>query len=219
MAFWGKREQGSVVSVYVSSHRKLIVTEMHIACRRSPQLLTLSAGRAHARKCVSSVLSDVPLSAAVSRAENWALIRVIRSGSSAPMALATWSLSPPFAQATNDRPAMLFQPSIIIQLHMQHYRSTLDVFHRASPIDTHAAGLLWFLAISIYTLAVRDISLASISYEVSDDSLSRLVVHISCRVSLPTSNSTVCRPIGGGGRHALCNTHATYEILNKTLKY
>ena len=38
--------------------RQLIVTEMHIACRRSPQLLTLSisAGCAHACRCVASVL-------------------------------------------------------------------------------------------------------------------------------------------------------------------
>ena len=36
---------------------------------------------------------------------------------------------------------------------------------------TPAAGLLWFVGISIYTLAAHDISLASISSEVSDDSL------------------------------------------------
>ena len=77
------------MGMYVSSHRQLIVTEMHIACHRSPQLLTLSisAGCAHARRCVASISSDVSLSAAVSRAENWALIRVLRSGSSALMAL------------------------------------------------------------------------------------------------------------------------------------
>ena len=48
MAFWGERERGSVhvVGVYVSSP---------------------------VRGCVAS---DVPLSAAVSRAESWALIRV-----------------------------------------------------------------------------------------------------------------------------------------------
>ena len=74
------------MGVYVSSHCQLIVTEMHITCRRSPQLL-ISAGCVHARSYVASVSSDVPLSAAVSRAENWALIRVLRSGSSAPVAL------------------------------------------------------------------------------------------------------------------------------------
>ena len=41
---WGERERGSVVGVYVSSHRKLIG---HIGCCRSPQLLAFSAGRAH----------------------------------------------------------------------------------------------------------------------------------------------------------------------------
>ena len=47
-ALWGERERGSVVGIHVTSHCKLIVTEMHIACCRSPQLLSLSAGRAHA---------------------------------------------------------------------------------------------------------------------------------------------------------------------------
>ena len=42
-------------------------------------------------------------------------------------------------------------------------------------------------------------SLASISYEVSDDSLSRLVARIGCRVS-PHVHNTVGRPIGGAGR-------------------
>ena len=89
MAFWGERDRGSVVGVYVSSYCQLIVTEMHIVCRRSPQLLTLSisAGCAHAHRYVASVSSDVPLSAVAPRAENWALIRVLRSGSSAPMVL------------------------------------------------------------------------------------------------------------------------------------
>ena len=58
--------------------------EMHAVAVRS---FSISAGCAHARRRVASVSSDVPLSAAVARAENWALIRVLRSGSSAPMAL------------------------------------------------------------------------------------------------------------------------------------
>ena len=42
--------------------------------------------------------------------------------------------------------------------------------------------------------------MASISYEVSDDSLSRLVARIGCRVSpRPHVHSTVGRPIGGAG--------------------
>ena len=49
---------------------------------------------------------------------------------------------------------------------------------------THAKGWLRLVPISIYPLAARDISLASISSEVSDDSLSRLVMRIGCRVSL-----------------------------------
>ena len=58
---------------------------------------------------------------------------------------------------------------------------------------THAPGRTVALEISI--LAVRDISLASISSKESDDSLSRLVARIGCRVSLPT---TVGRLVGRG---------------------
>ena len=49
-------------------------------------------------------------------------------------------------------------------------------------------------------LAARNLSLASISSKVSDDSLSRLVARIGCRVSLalPTSTSTVGRLVGHG---------------------
>ena len=88
----------------------------------------------------------------------------------------------------------------------------------------HAAGLLQFLAISIYTLVVHDISLASFSSEVSDDSLSRLVACIGCHVSLstrlqyiplagqlaPHDHSTIGWPIGGSGQgvlRVLWNTH------------
>ena len=83
------------------------------------------------------------------------------------------------------------------------------MFRRALPTDRHAAGLLHFLAINIYTPAVRDISLAYISYKVSDDSLSRLVTRIGCRVSL----RTVGRPIGGGGwgtQRVLYNARVVY---------
>ena len=75
----------------------------------------------------------------------------------------------------------------------------------------HVAGLLWFLAISIYTLAAHNISLASISSEVSDDCLPRLVTQTGCRVSLSTCPQYLGRPIGGVGRgaqRALCNTRA-----------
>ena len=86
---------------------------------------------------------------------------------------------------------------------------------------THAAGLLQFLVISIYTLVAYDTSLASISSEVSDDSLSRLVACIGCRVSLPTSTvPLLANWWGRGARHVLCNTtmpHATYEIVNQVL--
>ena len=71
-------------------------------------------------------------------------------------------------------------------------------------------------------------SLASIFYEVSDDSLSRLVARIGCRVSPHVDvhmHSTVGRPIGGAGR-VRCTVHvasacarAAYEILNETSKY
>ena len=77
---------------------------------------------------------------------------------------------------------MMFQPATIVQLHMQHYRTARaqDVFRRASPAHG-TRGRTVALAISI--LAGRDISLASISTKVSDDSLSRLVARIGCSVS------------------------------------
>ena len=98
-----------MVGVYVSSHRKLIG---HIGCCRSPQLLAFSAGRAHRLKCVASVISDVPLmgSHIALRAESWALIRVLRSARLRHVSL-TWLLSPLLARDTNDRPAVIFQPS------------------------------------------------------------------------------------------------------------
>ena len=61
----------------------------------------------HWLKCVASVISDVPLSVATLRAESWALIRVPRLRHVS----LTWLLSPPLAPATNDRPAVIFQPS------------------------------------------------------------------------------------------------------------
>ena len=48
MALRRERERGSVLGVYVSSHHKLIVTEINIAYLRSPELLTLSVGREYA---------------------------------------------------------------------------------------------------------------------------------------------------------------------------
>ena len=94
----------------------------------------------------------------------------------------------------------MFQPATIVQLHMQHYRTaraqaTLDVFRRASPADG-TRGRTVAQAISI--LAGRNISLASISSKVSDDSLSRLVARVGCRVS-PHIHSTYGWPAGGAG--------------------
>ena len=65
---------------------------------------------AHWLKRVASVLSDVPLSVATLWAESWALIRVLRSARLRHVSL-IWLLSPPLARATNDRPAVMFQPS------------------------------------------------------------------------------------------------------------
>ena len=74
----------------------------------------------HWLKRVTSVISDVPLSVATLRAESWALIRVLRSARLRHVSL-TWLLSPPLARTTNDRPAVIFQPSdsyrIYILLH------------------------------------------------------------------------------------------------------
>ena len=61
---------------------------------------------------------------------------------------------------------------------------------------THSAGLLWFLAISMYTLAAGDISLASISSEVS-----RLVGLFQL-----------------GARRALCNARAPRSMLFEILE-
>ena len=65
---------------------------------------------AHWLKRVASVLSDVTLSVATLRAESWALIRVLRSA----RLWLPWLLSPPLVRATNNRPALMFQPSCII---------------------------------------------------------------------------------------------------------
>ena len=72
------------------------------------------------RWCVASVSFDVPLSAVVSRAENWALIRVLQS-SRLPYGFVTWSLSPPLARATNDHPG-LYLPSHPMSLFRQPFR-------------------------------------------------------------------------------------------------
>ena len=64
----------------------------------------------HWLKCVASVISDVSLSVATVRAESRALIRVLRSARLRHVSL-TWWLSPPLARDTNDRPAVIFQPS------------------------------------------------------------------------------------------------------------
>ena len=84
----------------------------------------------HWLKRVVSVLSDVPLSVATLRAESWALIRVLRSARLRYVSL-TWLLSPPLARATNDRPAVMFQPldsctcSTILLEHRLHVSSQL----------------------------------------------------------------------------------------------
>ena len=60
---WGERERGSVVGVYVSSHRKLIG---HIGCCRTESSASslLRWSCAYCLKRVASGLSDVPLSVA-----------------------------------------------------------------------------------------------------------------------------------------------------------
>ena len=64
----------------------------------------------HWLKCVASVISDVPLMGSHIEAEGWALIRVLRSAQLRHVSL-TWLLSPLLARDTNDRPAVIFQPS------------------------------------------------------------------------------------------------------------
>ena len=103
----------------------------------------------------------------------------------------TWSLSPPLVRATNDRPAVCRWCSN--QRRSYSYtcsttaraQATLDVFRRAPQQHTGTHGRTVALAVSI--MAARDISLASISSKVSDDSLLRLVAHIGCRACLSSS--------------------------------
>ena len=64
----------------------------------------------HWPKRVASVLSNVPLSVAKLRTESWALIRVLWSARLRHVSL-TWLLSPLLVRATNDHPAVMFQPS------------------------------------------------------------------------------------------------------------
>ena len=63
------------------------------------------------------------------------------------------------------------------------------------------------MAISI--LAARDLSLASISSKVSDDSLLRLVARIGCRVSLALPTSMISRLVGPMLQHA----YAAYDAM------
>ena len=140
---------------------------------------------AHWLKRVASVLSDVPLSVATLWAESWALIRVLRSALLRHVA-STWLLSPPLARATNDRPAVMFQPSDSYTCTLYRYIN-FDVYRRAE----HTA---------------RNISLASFSSEVSDASLSQLVVHTCqpCMV-LPSTVS-----LAGQGAEPVVRTPRIY---------
>ena len=103
---------------------------------------------AHWLKRVASVLSDVTLSVATLRAESWTLIRVLRSARLWHVSL-TWLLSPPLARATNDRPAVMFQPSD------SYTCSTIPLEHRLylmyTAVPSTRLDQLWqFLAISVW---------------------------------------------------------------------
>ena len=119
----------------------------------------------------------------------------------------TLSLSPPLARATNDRPAMLFQLSTIVQLHMQHYRlstATLNVYRYAS--QAHY--------VSSYPLRVATLR-STVAY---------ILYMIKCRVKVTSVGLAQARPIIGPRKPimpalmpimlALCSqsTRAYYEI-------
>ena len=94
---------------------------------------------AHWLKRVASVISDVPLSVATFRAESWALIGELRSTRLRQVS-STWLLSPPLARATNDRPAVMFQPSD------SYTCSTIPLEHRlhvaeSAPVHRWAVAL------------------------------------------------------------------------------
>ena len=91
---------------------------------------------AHWLKRVASVLSDVPLSVATLWVESWALIRVLRSAPLRHVSL-TWLLSPPLARATNDRPAVMIQPSD------SYTCSTIPLEHRLHVSSQLGSGGQW----------------------------------------------------------------------------
>ena len=101
----------------------------------------------HWLKRVASVISDVPLSVATLRAESCALIRVLRSARLRHASL-TWLLSPPLARATNDRPAVIFQPS------NNNTCSAIPLEHRHVSSQLGPGGLVSYPAL-IYTWGDR----------------------------------------------------------------
>ena len=97
-----------MVGVYVSSHRKLIG---HIGCCCSPQLQPSPlVVRILAEACSLRIIRCLSFGSHVHCRRSWALIRVLRSARPGTVRL-TWLLSPQLARATNDRPAVMFQPS------------------------------------------------------------------------------------------------------------
>ena len=95
---------------------------------------------------------------------------------------------------------MIFQPSTIVQLYIVT-RAALPLEPRLKLMCTapaHARGrIVVVLAISIYSVAAHDISLAS---EVLDVSL--ITTGSACAFSSPTST---VRAVAGHAQRALCN--------------
>ena len=76
---------------------------------------------AHWLKRVASVLSDVSLSVATYIVGGKLGFDYSTTISSAPARVRlTWLLSPPLARATNDRPAVMFQPSDSYTIPLEH---------------------------------------------------------------------------------------------------
>ena len=110
-----QRERGSVVGVYVSSHRELIGAQRMLSQSSACSLLRWSC--AHWLKRVASVLSDVPLSVATLRAESWAFITVLRSSRLRHVSF-TWLLSPPLVWFRDYQQSPCCDVPTIGQLHM-----------------------------------------------------------------------------------------------------
>ena len=154
---------------------------------------------------MASVLSDVPLSVATLRTKSWALIRVLRSAQLRHVSL-TWLLSLPLDRATNDRPAVMFQPSD------SYTCSTIPLEHRLHFMYTAMPRMrldrLWrFLAISVWWRAILAWPPTHLKF--------RMQSITTGRAHLPTVPQYRW-PANGPSLGCACRV---YKILNEISKY